>query len=208
MATRDSNETSPSGAPLRAPDPESGAATRPGTGAASAAIIRRAVAGDARAIAEVGVKGWQAAYRGLLPDDFLAGLSVAARETAWRTMLEADADGDAPSWVAELDGEVVAFLSSGPPRDEDVRRPAAEFYAIYVLPSAWRRGLGRALMKTSIDHWRAVHVTVLVLWVLEQNGQGRAFYESVGWRPDGGRQAISLGGVTTIEIRYRYHQPD
>jgi GNAT superfamily N-acetyltransferase len=188
--------------------PEIDAGIPRGSVAASPAIIRRAVAGDARAIAEVGVKGWQAAYRGLLPDDFLAGLSVTARETAWRAMLEADTQGDAPSWVAEVDGDVVAFLSSGPPRDEDVHRPAAEVYAIYVLPTAWRGGIGRALMKTAIAHWRAARIDVLVLWVLEENAQGRAFYESVGWRPDGARQTIALGGVTTIEIRYRYHRPD
>jgi hypothetical protein len=39
-------------------------------------------------------------------------------------------------------GQVVGFVSSGPPRDEDVPLPAAEIYAIYVRPQSWRHGLG------------------------------------------------------------------
>ena len=119
------------------------------------ARIRRAATGDARSIAEIGVLGWQAAYRGLLPDDFLAGLSVDARAVAWTMVLEADGDDASPSWVAERDGQVVVYLSTGPPRDEDVPLPAAEVYAVYILPAVWRSGLGRALLDAALTEWRA-----------------------------------------------------
>jgi GNAT superfamily N-acetyltransferase len=165
--------------------------------------IRRATVADARAIAEIGVLGWQAAYRGLLPHDLLAGLSVGPREVAWRSMLESDPEGAAPAWVAESDSRVVGFLSGGPPRDEDVPLPAAEVYAIYVLPEAWRRGVGRALLTTAVEHWRARGATTLVLWVLEANARGRAFYEALGWRADGHRQMLTLGGSQVPEVRYR-----
>jgi hypothetical protein len=45
--------------------------------------IRRAVADDARGIAQVHVKSWQAAYRGLLPQSYLDALSVEQREAFW-----------------------------------------------------------------------------------------------------------------------------
>ena len=110
-----------------------------GAGSDGGAIrIRRALPADARAIAEVAVRGWQTAYRGLMPDEFLAGLSVAGRAAAWREMLDRDADGGIPAWLAERDGRAVGFVSSGPPRDEDVPLPGAEVYAIYVLPEEWR----------------------------------------------------------------------
>ena len=41
--------------------------------------IREAAASDARDIAGIHVRGWQWAYRRLLPDAFLAGLSVDLR---------------------------------------------------------------------------------------------------------------------------------
>jgi len=168
-----------------------------------AAHIRRATATDAYAIAAIVVRGWQAAYRGILPDDFLDGLSVGAREIAWRMRLESGTEGGAPAWVAELDATAIGFVASGPPRDEDVALPALEIYAIYVMPEAWRSGVGGALLTTAVDHWRESGVTALVLWVLEANSAGRAFYEAMGWQPDGIRQLIDLGGFTVAEVRYR-----
>jgi GNAT superfamily N-acetyltransferase len=166
-------------------------------------IVRRAGPDDARAIAEVVVSGWQAAYRGILPDDFLDSLRVDAREAAWREMLSRDKDGGTPAWVAERGGQVVGFVSSGPPRDEDVPRPAAEIYAMYVQPQSWRRGLGRNLLDTAGAHWKGRGTRTLVLWVFEANVLARSFYEAMGWQPDGGRQELVIGGTAAFEVRYR-----
>jgi GNAT superfamily N-acetyltransferase len=166
--------------------------------------IRRASPADARAIAENSVKGWQEAYRDVLPRDFLAGLSVDTREIAWRTMLESDEDGRAPSWLAERDGRPIGFVACGPPRDEDVPLPAAEVYALYVLPDHWRSGVGKALLSTAVDHCLGRGATALVLWVLESNARGRAFYEALGWNPDGSRQNVRIGGMATLEVRYLF----
>ena len=165
--------------------------------------IRRAELVDARAIAEIVVAGWQGAYRGLVPDEFLDSLSVAGREAAWREMLARDSEGGLPAWLAQRDGRAVGFVSSGPPRDEDVPLPAAEVYAIYVLPEAWRRGVGRALLETATGHWRARGTDTLVLWVLEGNARARRFYEAMGWLPDGGLQLLEMAGAKLYEIRYR-----
>jgi GNAT superfamily N-acetyltransferase len=165
--------------------------------------VRRALPADARAIAEIGVLGWQAAYRRILPGEFLAGMSVDAREVAWRSMLESDEEGLAPSWVAELEAHPIGFVATGPPRDEDVPLPAAEVYALYVLPAAWRAGTGGALLDTAVNYWRAQSVAELVLWVLAKNRRARAFYESQGWRPDGADQPVDIGGTVATEVRYR-----
>ena len=89
-------------------------------------LIRPALVGDARSIAEIGVLGWQTAYRDLLPHDFLAGLSVDARAVAWRMRLADDASSASPAWVAERGGLIVGYVSTGPPRDEDVPLPSTE----------------------------------------------------------------------------------
>ena len=172
-------------------------------GGTAALSVRRASPADARAIAEIGVLGWRAAYRGILPGGFLASMSVDAREVAWRSMLESDEEGLAPSWVAELDARVIGFVATGPPRDDDVPLPAAEVYALYVLPAAWRAGAGGALLDTAVSYWRPQGVAELVLWVLAKNRRARAFYESQGWRPDGTNQPIDIGGTIATEVRYR-----
>ena len=43
----------------------------------------------------------------------------------------------------------------------------------------------------------------LVLWVLEANVRGRAFYEALGWEADGTSQPLDMGGFAIREVRYR-----
>ena len=50
-------------------------------------IIRDAELRDARGIAEVHVRSWQAAYAGIVPDEDLARLSVDQREQFWAQIL-------------------------------------------------------------------------------------------------------------------------
>ncbi len=165
--------------------------------------VRRAVRADARRIAEINVAAWQAAYDGQMPADFLRSLGVEAREIAWRSMLESDVDDRAPAWVAVAGNEVIGYLASGPARNEAVSTSDAEVYAIYVHPQNWRSGAGRRLMATAIDEWTARGAASLILWVLEANAAASSFYDSQGWRPDGGRQEIDLGGFAVVEVRYR-----
>jgi GNAT superfamily N-acetyltransferase len=165
--------------------------------------IRRATAADARAIAEINVAGWQAAYRGLMPDAFLDSLSVDQRELAWRTRLESGADAGDPAWVAELDGEPVGYLVSGPPRDDDAGPGGAEIYAVYIRPDVWRSGAGRRLMETATAEWWRRGASSLFLWVLDRNTRARSFYEALGWTADGSSKTYDMGGFTTLEARYR-----
>jgi len=49
--------------------------------------VRRAVPHDAAPIGGVHVRAWQVAYRGLMPDEVLDGLSVEQREQMWQQAL-------------------------------------------------------------------------------------------------------------------------
>jgi len=167
------------------------------------ASIRRAGPSDTHAIAAVIVQGWQAAYRGLVSDAFLDGLSVDGREVAWRNRFENDPDGLLAVWLAEVDGLAVGFIGSGPAHDPDLAPPSAEVYSLYLLPEAWRQGLGKRLLLTAVEHWQGRGVGTLVLWVMEGNSRARSFYEAQGWRLDGARQAFALGDANVPEVRYR-----
>ena len=50
-------------------------------------VIRAATATDAAAIAGIHVRSWQSAYRGMIDDDILDGLSVAGRTADWTERL-------------------------------------------------------------------------------------------------------------------------
>ncbi len=42
-------------------------------------LIRDAIPGDAQAVAQIHVQAWRAAYAAILPEAFLASLSVASK---------------------------------------------------------------------------------------------------------------------------------
>ena len=50
--------------------------------------IRTAAPTDARAVAEIHVAAWRAAYRGIMPNALLDDLSVEKREVSWRSAIE------------------------------------------------------------------------------------------------------------------------
>ena len=164
--------------------------------------IRLATPADAGSIAEVHVRSWQSAYRGVLPDDLLDSLSVDARERFWAGPWWDTRGGRL--YVAEVAARIVAFAAIGPSRDADAGPSTGELYAIYADPDVWGRGVGRLLMDASVAALRDAGFSEATLWVLVGNERGRHFYDAAGWRPDGARRVDELRpGVNAEEIRYR-----
>jgi ribosomal protein S18 acetylase RimI-like enzyme len=166
--------------------------------------IRAAEPADAAGIAAVVVASWQVAYRGLLPDEVLAGLSVAEREQFWSGVLTGPAPRSAVL-VAEIGAAgVVGFAAVGPSTDPAATADDGQLYAIYLLPQDWGRGLGSQLHSAALRRLGELDFRRAYLWALETNERAIAFYEKAGWVVDGARQ-IEEGpaGVELPEIRLR-----
>ena len=97
---------------------------------------------DARAVAEIHVDTWRAAYASIVPADYLASLSVERREAMWR---ECIATRVPELLVATEAGVVRGWLSFCQCRDEGSSKAEAEIWATYVAPSSWSGGAGRLL---------------------------------------------------------------
>lgn len=159
--------------------------------------VRRAVPADAAPIAQIHVRSWQAAYRGLMPDDLLDGLSADERAQTWREAL-----ADNAVFVTERDGALVGFCAlAEPSRDEDAPDGTAEIGAIYVDPQAWRAGAGRALMDAALRHLQASGWREATLWVLRENEQALDFYAKFGFAPDGAEKSYTRSGTTGLRMR-------
>lgn len=155
---------------------------------------------DCEAVATIRVRGWQHAYRGLLPQPYLDRMDIAEETGLRRRYVEER--GEAVNVVAERpDGTVTGWACSGPHRAEDHRLPGCELYAIYVLPERIGTGTGRALLTDLTARATAAGHPDMPLWVLRENEPARRFYERAGFRPDGGEDTFLAGGVPVTEVR-------
>jgi ribosomal protein S18 acetylase RimI-like enzyme len=164
--------------------------------------LRDATPADAHGIANVLVRSWRAAYRGLLPDEVLAGLSVADREQFWSDAITARLP-HRRAVVATLAGAIVGLAATGPPLvPADRADPTlGDLYALYLDPDVWRRGIGTELHAAALDCLRSCGFTHAGLWVLDTNERALRFYLRHGWTATGRSQVDQGPGGTELHER-------
>jgi len=88
-------------------------------------------------------------------------------------------------------------------RDDDAATATDEIAALYVDPGHWRRGIGSALLRESLDRLVAAGAREATVWVLDGNAGGLAFYEQAGFEPDGARTPHEPSGRDQLRYRVR-----
>jgi len=135
--------------------------------------LRAGTAADARRIAELQVRAWQAAYRGVLP----TRISLDCRSTSASASGRHWNDGQrcAGSGSSSVTARLVGFAATGPSRDED----------------------GALHARRRLAPWPGVHARHAV----DDRGNARAhrFYEAASWRATAGARWIA--GVTSSQSR-------
>lgn len=170
--------------------------------------MRTADTADAEALANVHVSSWRAAYHGLIPQEYLDGLDVAAREQRWRSLLRDQEPNEVTVVLDDPTAGVVGFASVGPSRDPDApSSDVGEVYGLYLVPSHWDKGGGRLLMDEAVRRLTNAGFRTAILWVLDTNQRARRFYEAVGWRPDGAQKVDDSRGFPLSELRYHRDLP-
>ncbi|MFP4074005.1 MAG: N-acetyltransferase family protein [Actinomycetota bacterium] len=169
--------------------------------------VRTATPEDVPAIAESNVRGWQAAFRGLFPDEFLDALNPKDRESAFA---ERVAGGPSRHAAVAVDDEVVGFVGLEPPED-DVLDPARvhEIWGLYVQPERIGTGVGRILMDHAIEYLQAGSWDYAILWTLRDVDRTCRFYEAAGWYRDGEEKVWEVpkgNPVTLVRFRFDLHR--
>ena len=127
--------------------------------AESAPIIRRAKPADAAAVAEIHVAAFRATY----------AFPPAHPDEEVRAWVAEHLLAGTETWVAELEGAVVAYCSLG---DGWVEH-------LYVAPGHTGRGIGSRLIELAKER----QPSGLQLWTFQVNAGARRFYERHGFRP-------------------------
>lgn len=163
-------------------------------------LIRPAEPSDALAVARVHVRSWQAAYRTLLPDDFLNNL----RPEDWATRYTFDDPNPRAfqTLVAFDDSAIRGFATTVASRDAELPN-YGELAALYVDPIYWNRGIGHDLVTAARAQLLALGFHNALLWVLTGNARADRFYRADGWLPDDLTQTVTMHGIELNEQRYR-----
>ncbi|MHA1512147.1 MAG: GNAT family N-acetyltransferase [Promethearchaeota archaeon] len=164
--------------------------------------IRKAVVTDASAITTIGVKTWQTAYKGIIPQAYLNSLSINDRIPKWAQRISNMKENKKEFFVAEIHNqkgiEIVGFSMSGPSHFEDFKIDG-DLHAIYVLPKYWKQGIGTLLFNSVIKSFLKKNFKTMIIWALKENSAGN-FYKKLGGIPKfhktltyGGKELEVLG---------------
>ncbi|TDW15547.1 GNAT family N-acetyltransferase [Kribbella kalugense] len=161
---------------------------------------RTARSGDLLGAAEARVASWRAAFTGLVPQDFLDAMDPAAIAASWSDSITA---GRSRLYVAVLGDQVVGYAGLGPERDPAAPPGTGELYALFIHPSYWGTGAGRALTDAACADLRENGCVNVWLWVLEANTRARRFYTTYGFTDTGDRTHSSLNNLLEIRLAAR-----
>jgi GNAT superfamily N-acetyltransferase len=171
------------------------------------ASVRRAVSGDAPAIARVQGAVWAHVYAGVLPADVLADVAGEVGAETWRRSA-AQPPSERHRLLVALDGDrVVGVAALAPSTDPDlVPGLDAELHVSCVDPDEEGRGHGSRLLNAAADVMRAAGFSHLHVWLGEPERGLWTFLEGAGWAADGANRTLDLRGderVVVEQVRLR-----
>jgi GNAT superfamily N-acetyltransferase len=153
-------------------------------------VVRRGGTDDVPALAELHLRSALTAYAGIFPAAAPTP-TVDSLAVHWQQAID---DPTNAVFAADVGGGVIATTATRP--------GVGNLRHLYVDPSHWGNGAGRAL-HDAVVVWCADHgVEIPHLWVLEANDRARAMYERWGWRLVDGDRFVNEGSEVR-EVRYR-----
>ncbi|CCH34200.1 GNAT family N-acetyltransferase [Actinosynnema sp. NPDC047251] len=167
------------------------------------AAVRTAKPEDVPEIARIHRDTWRTAYRELLPDEVLDGLSDTTE--AW-----AEAVAHARVFVATEGQWLVGFCVAGTAPDTEVARAdgalpddaaTTALVSVLVEPRWGRRGHGARLLATAGQALLEGGCTRGIAWIPEADKSSGGFYAKAGWEADGTVRTLDAGGRPVREIR-------
>ncbi|SCK21463.1 GNAT family N-acetyltransferase [Vogesella sp. LIG4] len=143
----------------------------------SAPILSVALPEDAALLADLHLRSWRVAYRGVLPDSYLDGPCEQEMRDKWQQRMAAPA-GEYLACIVRIGGEAAGFVCLQPDF-----APGQGIYLdnLHVLPAWQGSGLGKLLLA-----WAAAQVQqrwpgqALLLHVLDGNLPARRVYRRLG----------------------------
>lgn len=152
---------------------------------------------DRFAISRIYEESWKYAYKGIIPQNYLESIPAGR----WGANLDKEGMN---TLVLIEEGMFIGTSSYCKSRFSDFDG-FGEIVSIYLLPQYMGRGYGQKLLKAAVNELAKLGYRDIFLWVLEENGRARKFYEKAGFALSNHYLDDDIGGKELREIQYRYH---
>ena len=160
--------------------------------------IRFAIPADAPDMAEVCMRSWEAAYKDILPADYIREKNATRPELFKRVIT----DENENTYVIQKDEKTVGIMRIAPPQDDDVNENYYELHYIYLHPDHFRQGIGAQAVKFVFDKARELDKRFMTVCVFAENINSIKFYEKCGFEADG-KTAVQNRGKEVVIIRMK-----
>ena len=155
-------------------------------------IIRLAVPADAPDMAEVHMRSWEVAYKGIVPDEYIQKQNE-KRPAMWQRIIT---DDNMTQYVIQKDSKTVGIMCVvATTQDDDKTDDVCELEGIYLHPDSYRQGIGTKAMGFAFDIAHGWNKSFMTLWVFSENVNSIKFYENLGFAPDGKTKTYDMGKV-------------
>jgi GNAT superfamily N-acetyltransferase len=164
------------------------------------AQVRAATQDDVDEIIRIQHDTWKSAYADFLPESALEQLTGSAARQAWTAAVGSD---QGHVLVATEGDWTVGFCTAAPAALEDPEAPVsrAQVMTMLVEPRWGRRGHARRLLAAAFEALARRGATEGFAWLPEPDVASRAFYDRIGWDPDGFVRTLDAGDRELREIR-------
>lgn len=160
--------------------------------------IRLAKPADAPDMAEIHARSWEAAYKDIIPADYIK-MKNATRPALFKRIITED---NKNQYVILADGKTVGIMCVARPQDDDLPDSFFELHGIYLHPDYYRMGIGTKAIEFAFDLARSLGKKQMSLWVFAENTNSIRFYEKCGFAADGKTKIYNFGkDVESIRMR-------
>jgi len=140
--------------------------------------IQEATLKHVQGLANVHVKTWQQAYKGIIDQAHLDALDLKQREERWINILQIPNRKSQVYVLLNNQNQVVGFYSIGESREKE-HNYTHELWGLYILPEYQGRGLGRFVFEDVKQKLHALNAQSLCVIVLKE-GPAVGYYKKMG----------------------------
>jgi len=157
--------------------------------------IRKALPEDSYNYTICHISIWQSAYKGIVPDEYLSNMSNEVEQRVEKYIDDLTNPGDCEYYCVMLSEKMIGFII--------IELCTGEIWAIYLFKEFWGSGYGKEMLDFAACALEQAGHNQVSLWVFEDNGRARRFYDKHSFAFDGTKREVNwYGGVPLVQLRY------